>query len=1592
MGRRPSSATSNQDPVTQFLRSLPHTGVQGFEGLVAAVLEAATGQRFRIAGSGFQAGMDMASEAGYARGNRIKAETKNYFASRLNLRELTAEITQATRTSDLDLWVLASTCPMDARHAEELMAEALGFGIECLFLDRPANGLARLDVLMAAHCEAVEQFAAAHHPAFDLGRMRLALDGLRSSSGFENARLQLASKLSGTLLGYDDARKRASAYLRRMLGDAGNARAAFNQQLGINDPGAHKVERVSTLAALDQWWRGRGIGGGHAVLLGELGMGKSWSAFDWASRRLDDDTHPIYVPLVAAASMLGDGDTLATLLPRVLANSLGFDEKVWALRLTRWLSDPLGELPLIAVIVDGLNEKPSVGWPSFFRTLHDESWRGKVVVLSTDRPGHWMPECSSLRSEGFTEIAVKRYGDAELAQALGQRGLTIDDIPEGPLQDLVRTPLYCGLLCAHLNEMMETGDPTVERLLYLDMRQKRSSKAGYPLTEDDFNDIVKAAASRYRKAPDRLDRNEVRRLSPIIGHRDDIYQELVTGGLLVRDTRPGTASFRIERTRLVYGLGMLLAEEMLEAIDGGENDPSALRERIASWLEPHPGMDLKVDALGSALFHAYLDEAYPELARRELLAAWLGVRNQSAPSQAAFTEYVLRRPEDFIALADRLWLHRTGQNGAGQEFLARAFLKHRDHERVRPALVAAVRRWMGMLSPLGHPLLRHGDVATERMRAGIEGRVGHPLSVGPLDILGERLTVVDDDGLLGLRRFGLLIISAGDRAPFAGAFTTWAIASAIEGGPMEGQVADWAARLADDADELEDALLQDAARLLAQGPIGVTGAHILLRLLGNKAARDLADGYPEPESEGLAERRKHHEADPCRSFFAWSPEERRICMERGETRLETILQRTASEIFDPTFVLPPIVLERATKALDDIDRSQIQSRFHVTSETSLFETLVPVLATRGPEALLDFVLAVVRTLPKRDAEGCRQLALWLRQIGPLLGSDEVDAVKRTLAALRSDISGWRELCEAWQDHPGQLAEAFLTLGLLPALTPDERWDEVRGRPELAIDLDDLSHWFEPVSHSRLEAGLHDLQADSTSRTALARIIWMLPSAGGAECITPPARARLQALSASPHWVIRALVARFACLAADATVGRAVVDLGNSYSDGSPSMEMEWGAKAVLLFSEHLAFEQAASRLHPATAGRLLSVRGSRPQEADIYGQAIDDGVRRIANAPEPPSGPPPAVRIPDAAEAIGNEIPKHSHEPSDGVTLVSADATWLSGGSHRATGAGRPTRSRRLLDAAKSNVEAKPENHSSNEHADALQTAWATTAFNWYGRSFDKTALGLAAENCPRRLRYWGESALRNGNEGRVARFRLGSFLVALCEGAFEHDPSFGLDLWRALRSDRSGPARDDLDDLPFRAGNSPECDVARNEYLGDCIDDEALSQLAVTTQAHGGGAWLKARIGILVSEKLLHFRALGLTLASFADLDAAEFEGFVEKAGVEKTWVGDLVPHYRITHQRNIWAKHWHRRFLVEVSADRWWPALEAFFGSVDARYAVWCHELTGEEVSKRESKMAHLGANRTRLKKAVDKSKQRKKTYLGVKVEQGEVAPFLS
>ncbi len=340
--------------IHQFLTALKDTGAAGFEGLVAALCDASTGQRFRISASGPQEGQDVRSEPGM--GNLIKVEAKHYREPKLSLRELEWELAQAALApSGVDLWVLTASCRVNDEHAKKLEANARELDIEVLFLDMGNEGLPRLAVLMAAFPEAVESWVSLHCIAVALAPLQAALAAVRSDPQFARVEEQLTGKLKSTLLGYEDARQRAKRRLLSVMADRGDCVARFNQDVALRAQGARLINRQSISDAFQIWWNSGSPSHKRAVALGEEGAGKTWAAMAWALSVVEANAMPLFVPFNAYVSAIGENESLETFLPKLLADwtQTGTAES-WTGRLRRWLSLP-SDRPIIVLFADGLN-------------------------------------------------------------------------------------------------------------------------------------------------------------------------------------------------------------------------------------------------------------------------------------------------------------------------------------------------------------------------------------------------------------------------------------------------------------------------------------------------------------------------------------------------------------------------------------------------------------------------------------------------------------------------------------------------------------------------------------------------------------------------------------------------------------------------------------------------------------------------------------------------------------------------------------------------------------------------------------------------------------------------------------------------------------------------------------------------------------------------------------------------------------------------------------------------------------------------------------------------------------------------------------
>lgn len=972
---------ADRSELLKWLRSLTPEGAAGFEGLVRLLLEAWTGRRFRLARGGEQFGHDAKSDRGPL-APTILVECKRYGEdNKPPSRELMGELGQAlARFSTLDLWVLAATTEIGSNAVAELNSLADQHAVEILVIDtRPGGG--DLEVLCAAYPEIVASF------------------GFSASiqSDFASRANALRDRLSGLLLGFEGAKWRMTTWLRRHVAKRAAAKVAFGQDLALRERDITLIPRRDIFAALDTWWQDDPCQ--PFSLVGEEGSGKSWAAMAWLLEMIERPNCPLVIPIMSNRVQGPDKPAPARLAAEILAECVGPEigrpALDWWLRRTKlwWQQIVLPDKPSLLFLLDGLNEAPGVAWRQFIAEAAEQAgrtadepgvaWRQFIAeaptsldskhnaVLLTCRMPYWTEHLQHA-GLGFPHV-TEGYDDHELRQAVGDR-VDLARLPEG-LRDLMRRPRYCDLVVRHCAVMIASGDFTIARLMFEDRLDRHRRKERHPFSPQEFDQVIAQLAKEHWRqwkggqAEARFGKRELRDVLP----QDDAraLQELLDGGVLDHLDDPAYP-YRVEKRRLVYGLGMLLASDLRQRSSG-------FIDAIREWFEPQRNMDIKTEILGAAVFFSLPTQFdYPVPQRRALLREWLLSRNMPAEQEAAIAAYLPDCADDLLAESDGFFKTPTDDPiGNASVRLGKALALRRHDPRVVPVLQCAAERWAGYVRDIG---------------GGSEWTVP-ATGLGPFEI-----TSFEDMRGTGLQVFLAAILQAGPRESFAKAYMRAALAAGFIQGHFIDERFLWSMRLTD-----EDVETLTSPHWDAMAEAGGTG-HVLLRhALGTRATRD---------------------CDSCRRYE--KPDFR-----EGEF-IDGGIDDHIADLTSRPGALGKEWEAELRQALDGLDMDDYYPSLHPTVTKDDFNRLAPVAAAVAPDALGRFLRSLQTSLPKRQDENllivCRHLPPMIAVAMPTEAA-AIRAVCERLALLDGrgprGSEGWTFLALAMTLPAEEAVDAFL---------------------------------------------------------------------------------------------------------------------------------------------------------------------------------------------------------------------------------------------------------------------------------------------------------------------------------------------------------------------------------------------------------------------------------------------------------------------------------------------------------------------------------------------------------------------------------------
>ncbi|MFZ3179740.1 MAG: hypothetical protein WBO09_20950 [Methylocystis silviterrae] len=225
----PSDLKAALQTLKAALLGLRPTGENGFEGLLAEILNEITKQDFRLASSGLQLGVDGETLTG---ADHLSFEGKLYTGS-INKNEVLTKITSIIASpSPPDLWILGATVEANTQLLGQARPAAAKNGIATLILDWPtASAVPPLAAACGMAAKRTASFLAAQLADKTLAAdAKAALEIIAKEDAFAAASAQIAAQLAPGSLGAAIALERNTQWLNKTFADPHKARMDLGQR------------------------------------------------------------------------------------------------------------------------------------------------------------------------------------------------------------------------------------------------------------------------------------------------------------------------------------------------------------------------------------------------------------------------------------------------------------------------------------------------------------------------------------------------------------------------------------------------------------------------------------------------------------------------------------------------------------------------------------------------------------------------------------------------------------------------------------------------------------------------------------------------------------------------------------------------------------------------------------------------------------------------------------------------------------------------------------------------------------------------------------------------------------------------------------------------------------------------------------------------------------------------------------------------------------------------------------------------------------------------------------------------------------------
>ncbi|PSF33450.1 hypothetical protein C7H19_19975 [Aphanothece hegewaldii CCALA 016] len=1546
-----------------ILNQLDSSGLEGFEGLIAQLLEALTGRHFHIADSGYQAGRDMSSR--HIQANVIAVECKRYRKTTpLNQRELLGEIDIVKRDiPDLDLWVLVTSRDVSDQLSEALNYQAVQNGIDFLAIAEGDGEPSSLECLCANSPNLIISSCQSFLSDDDKLKLENELKEIRQNSNFTKKLDGLKTKLLSPFIGYDNWRFEQNQKLLKILSSETKSRASFNQILNVQDNQINFIKRRTLTDAAETWYRDWKNYKQPFIILGEEGDGKTWGVAHWLGQKIIQDNN--FPPVIFLSSTQVTNSEPLTLITNKIKDSFNLDETPCKKRVQRWMEKPTEDLPLLILVLDGINERSdSSFWRILLDKLSDNPWFNNIAIIITCRTQYWRQYFANLRHLKVFTYQLPRYTEDELKEALRYHGLSRSEF-SNELLPLICKPRYFDLVVRYRERMTESGDITIARLIYEDWKDRLERKTSIPLDDDRFQGIIKNLATK------KLENSKKQFNEDEISSKLEIFEELKNSGII----KGKSNFFQIDEKFLIYGFSLLLVERLEQEIE--QNDKS-LEQIIAEWLEPHAGMDIKAKICHFASSIAFEDLDLPETIKVHLLLTWISHQNPEPDIENDFIKYLPCSPQSYIELAEIVWSAAT-ENLWAQELIMRSFMKWKDNKNVLAVLYPALERWLGFLHIYGFPNQRHPS--NQVIREEINNRIGYELQLGELIFLGYSFQVIEDDGLLQLGRLALGLISYLNRKDCVRSIVTGCLAEAIMNYPIKYDLFNWILQTSPHSIWCE--IESEVKKLIAsQNTIALQAAHRLLSFEGSLKAHNLQETLPAslfPPHQWAIE----HENDPCSSPVVWNRETCEICVRREDLTPHWIASRLQEHCLNPELDVPEKLGEFLSPLLDKISIQSIWSSFYSDSADHWFTEYEPSLCAYAPLAIANLVKQIMQGILEREEISLRQLSFQVLDHTLIFDSKEKDCI----------FQAWQKFSQnsKLENSLDKLAEAQLFKVVLKLLNSEEQLAHLLKRPKTASDLLSFQQDFQPI----LTNNILYIISENNDELYIQRILWFvsiylknLNSEEIEKCIYP--------LLETDNSLTRAIILRILYDLQDHALTQRFINSSWQWSFKHHDQENHWGSILLGKYGQSLSFEDLEKRIHPAYLTYAVYRRGNQALEIQQCKKHIDEMWDTLKNNSVELSDDFPVVEIFITNPTNFEQLPTiylSNRYFNRSLNYINQEYTW--GGWNQ------------------ENVEAIEKSLDSDKHdaylkdldnivEETLQQQFRSGNY-YFCRLISSDVLKQVIQQYPDVVDNWLEPIQPEQDETKQKIIHLSStFYEILCSVLLEISHQRAFELYQYLdQLDRRTILKiskfriDFLDYALFQVSPTQTLQQLWQDRLERCYSDIELLEVTLAAQQGYGLQWLQ----IYISEKLLSASPLdfsfAVTVLGFLEVDTAiqELQQIFNNQPPD-TWRKRLANLAIKRWQKNNWGKHWFNCFLHETDSVMAWRSFRIFLRCIDRRFWFWQEQLINDSSSNNflQYKLVFLKDNSDTIKNAIKKNeKDLQQHFLGYKIAARQSWPWL-